>query len=86
MATTVKHQPNTATYIEVINGTTNEFLLQNTSKNRAPVHIVWAAAQPAADTEGHLLTPGDALTRNSLAGKVFARATTTDALIIATEE
>ncbi len=86
MATTVKHQPNTSSYIEVINGTTNEFLLQNISKSKAPVSIVWAASQPAADAEGHLLTPGDALTRNSLTGKVFARATTVDALIAATEE
>ena len=86
MATTVKHQPNPSTYIEVINGTTNEFLLQNTSKNKAPVHIVWADDVPADSTEGHILLPGDALTRNSLTGKVFARAAVTDAIIIATEE
>ena len=86
MAVTNKHQPNTSSYIEVINGTTSEFLLQNVSKTKAPVHIVWAASQPQADTIGHLLYPGDALVRNGLTGKVFSRATTTDAIIAATEE
>jgi len=86
MASTVKHQPSTSEYILVISGTTNEFLLQNVSTGNTAVYIVWAAALPVGSTIGHLLRPGDGLTRNSLTGQVFARALTADAIVAATEE
>lgn len=87
MATTVKHQPPTNKYIEVIAGTTNAFFLQNVSKNRkASCTVIWDTTVPAADAIGHVMEVGDGLVRNGLNGKLYARGLTTDVILAATEE
>lgn len=86
MATTVKHQPTPSEYSEVVAGTSNAFLLQNASKDKTVVSVIWGTSVPAPDADGHPLQPGDALTRGSLTGNVYARGLTADAIVIVTEE
>lgn len=86
MATTGKHQPGSNEYIQVVSGTTNAFLLQNASKDKTVVSVIWGTSVPAPDDPGHPLQPGDALTRASLNGNVYARGLTGDATVVVTEE
>lgn len=87
MAITVKQQPPTNQYILVVAGTSNEFFLQNVSRNRkASCSIVWGTSVPAADTVGHILEVGDGVVRNSMTGNLYARGLTTDVVLAVTEE
>lgn len=86
MATTVTHQPPGGQYIKVVNGTTNDFLLQNIGATNSPVMIRWGTTQPASTANGHILHRGEAVVRNGLTGNVYAIGLTGDTVVAVTEE
>lgn len=83
MATTNKFQPNSNEYIEVVNGTTNDFLIQAVT---GKIYVAWGTSVPAADTLGYILNPGEGVLRNGLTGKVYARGVTGNTRVVVTEE
>lgn len=87
MATTASFEPSNSAYTEVVAGTTNDFLLQNVGWTRGAIVVVFAASLPAAGAVGHALQPGEAVVRNGLTGKVYAKSLSANSgLVMVTEE